>query len=388
MFSQCEHCRKQPSSSVKVKACTGCFAVGYCSKSCQRNGWAAHKSFCRHRQRTAADDAQSGQRTTNTEVRLEVKSGDSDTWRDVGPINLVDGVERLNISGQARSLTKELSSTVKSFLCGQKYSYRHSQDGIDTNLFLLFHGAGDTHVPFDALAKKMALPQTATLALSASNVEIPFGLGYTWFEETDWGNGNSLDDNDPKRLRSLSRAVDLLMHLICFLIGVDPDDRQSGLDSVDDTAIWIPERIFLLGFSAGACLAMELCRSWMLNGRTALGGAICIAGGIKTQSLPSSNKSNNDSHLDSSATHRSKGQQATDILIIAGSRDDTYSSKSASESKQMYNTPSKVNIHIEAGKGHTMLGSKGEMRKVMEFLSKRLVRRMSLMEAKAAVNFS
>ncbi|KAJ9514665.1 hypothetical protein QJQ45_028374 [Haematococcus lacustris] len=39
------------------------------------------------------------------------------------------------------------------------WSYSGSADGLDTNLLLLFHGLGDRHTPYAALAAKLALPQ-------------------------------------------------------------------------------------------------------------------------------------------------------------------------------------------------------------------------------------
>jgi predicted esterase len=317
-------------------------------------------------------------------VRLEVKSGDSDQWRDAGPINLIDGVTDLNIHGNTylqhkqtapkqnhEQLTKELPSNVKSFLRNQEYKYRHSPDSVDTNLLILFHGAGDTHEQYDKLAKQMELPQTATLALSSNNVELPFGLGYTWFEEMD-DLGNVLDNDDARRLSSLGKAVDWLEELlICLLFEVDSNKESTD---IINSFTWIPERVFLLGFSAGACLAMELCRSWRANKRSALGGTICIAGGLKTKTLPLPNKPiNKQNHKPDDTKH----YEATDVLVIAGSNDNVFSTKSALKSKQFYEPPTKVKVYTQEGKDHSMIGSKSEMSVVMEFLSKRLVRRMA-----------
>ncbi|KAG8836921.1 hypothetical protein FRC18_010449 [Serendipita sp. 400] len=47
------------------------------------------------------------------------------------------------------------------------FTYSSSQDGVDENLLILFHGFGDTHIPFVKLAKSLKLPQTATLAIRA-----------------------------------------------------------------------------------------------------------------------------------------------------------------------------------------------------------------------------
>ena len=378
-FQQCNHCRK-PSCSTKLKACTGCYSVGYCSKECQRNDWRMHKLSCKN---TTADvnAATASNNGYNEEaVRLEVKSNDSEKWRDVGPINLIDDMSELNVSGNVSTSTaqtkqtscvkKDLPISVKSYLRGYKYKYRHSFDGKDTNLLLLLHGAGDTHEPYDKFATRMELPQTATLAVSAKNVELPLNLGYTWFYEMDCM-GNTLKHDDKRRLASLCRAVDWLEHLLCLLIGFPSSDKNRISDN--DVMSWFPEQIFILGFSAGACLDMELCRSWKINQRLPLGGAICVCGGIKTEALSQQNKSNKNRADDTNTA-------LTDILIITGSNDETYSEKSAMKSKQLYGS-SNVQLHVEDGKGHSMIENRNEMRAVMQFLSQRLVRRMTSMES-------
>ena len=344
--------------------------MGYCSKICQKNDWRVHKTSC-HRRRKLKTTPSNSNAPSDESVRLEVKSGDR--WEDAGPINLIDGVANLNISGgsstshdvsrvmnQPTCLTKELPSKVQTFLGKNNYRFRHSPDEIDTNLLVLFHGAGDTHEPYDNLAKRMELPQTASLALSARNVALPLGLGYTWFEEMS-SMGEPLGNEDQNRLSSLGKAVDWLEQLLNLLIGLSPNS----------TGPWIPERIFLFGFSAGACLVMEACRSWNVNGRLPLGGAICVAGGIKSKTLPTSNSTN---------CVETQSNQATDILLISGKNDGTYSPESAIKSKNMYGSHSKVQLYTQQNKGHSMIGSRDEMQVVMEFLSHRLVKRMASME--------
>ena len=409
-ITHCQRCGTEASPTLRIRACTGCFTVGYCSKECQKRAWKGHKLNCKniaspHAPRNISED--------NGVVRLEVKRGDADAWEDAGPINLMgdmscvsidDDSTNNNITGvlPTRSssrgaptkqpnliLTKELPKRTKQILGSESssmYQYNHSHDGVDENLLIFFHGAGDSHIPYVSLGKKMKLPQTATLSLSAalslnnvsneshataqrnnSNfVELPFGLGYTWFEEMDYSTGETLSKGHPKRLKSLEHAVELLDPLICSLVGSSNNKNEETHD-----VTWIPERIFLFGFSAGSCLSMELCRKWMYAGRMPLGGAICIAGGI--YQLPGMKQMNGDN-----ATQN----QATDVLIIAGDRDQTYTEQDAELSKQLYD-PSKVQIHLQKGKDHAMIQSKDEMQVVMEFLSKRLVRRMVSMEGQS-----
>jgi predicted esterase len=317
-------------------------------------------------------------------VRLETQC-ENGSWKDVGPINLLNNMNtktvHTNSSSSSSSRRKELSPTTKQILghTANSFMFRHSHDGIDENLVIFLHGAGDNHIPFDKLGQTMKLPQTATLSLSASMkmnlpdssqskssnstfVELPFGLGYTWFEEMDYQvTGDVLPNDHPRRLQSLSHAVLAMNALLSSLT-----DHSSN-----ESSYWIPERIFLFGFSAGACLAMEICRLWKLRRNVPLGGAICIGGGIKSESLPGCVAVNYNGDDDQ--------HKFTDVLIITGSKDTVYSQKMAAQTTSIYDG-SKVQTHVQQGKGHGMIGSREEMQTVMEFLSKRLVRRMSSME--------
>jgi TPR repeat protein len=49
VLSSCACCRKQASDDVVLKRCSGCKAVGYCSKSCQSEHWKlGHKIDCKN----------------------------------------------------------------------------------------------------------------------------------------------------------------------------------------------------------------------------------------------------------------------------------------------------------------------------------------------------
>ena len=157
-----------------------------------------------------------------------VESSSIDT-HDISPIKFI-GPASFHSSASPRFtsnliLTKELPKRTKQILGSESssmYQYNHSRDGVDENLLIFFHGAGDSHLPYDTLGKKMELPQTATLSLSAalslnnlSNespttarknsskfVELPFGLGYTWFEEMDYSTGETLSKDHSRRVKS------------------------------------------------------------------------------------------------------------------------------------------------------------------------------------------
>ncbi|KAL7551716.1 hypothetical protein ACHAWF_014898 [Thalassiosira exigua] len=395
-FARCHRCGNEASPARRIRACTRCRSVGYCSRACQRADWTSrggHKARCRPRPVAAAEAEESVATDGGDVARLEVKRGvvgGEEVWEDAGPIHLLekahatmqpdnqmggDGNDRAAPPSSNPStrpdLRKELPASAKRILGPEpsdRYRYRHSPDGVDENLLVFFHGSGDSHLPYDALGRRMELPQTATLSLSASLslnlpsrgkgsksrstfVELPFGLGATWFEEMDCSTGEAWPRDHPRRLQSLTRAADSLEPLIRSLTGTN---AEGGDDA------WIPERVFLFGFSAGACLAMELCRAWRDARRMSLGGAICVAGGVTGEGTPP------DAKL---------AGTPTDVLIVAGSQDQVYPESAAVSSQLSYDV-SKVQVHVQKGKGRSMIGSEDEMRVVMEFLSKRLVRRM------------
>lgn len=66
-------------------------------------------------------------------------------------------------------------------------AFRGAADGLNENLLLLFHGLGDTPAPFDRLAGRLALPQTASLALAGKlpgtvdcELRLNFADMYSW----------------------------------------------------------------------------------------------------------------------------------------------------------------------------------------------------------------
>jgi len=267
------------------------------------------------------------------------------------------------------------------------FLFRHSCDGIDSNLLVLLHGAGDSHKPFHELSRRMQLPQTASLSIHASSCDngfttLPFNLGSSWFEEMDYGTGDALPNNHCRRVRSLSAAAGRLIEILHSLFAVDDEGLNEG---------WNPERIFLFGYSSGACLVMETCLRMVINAERPLGGGICVAGGVKCE-LP----------LDASKDSALVNEGCTSILLIVGSDDSAFPPPAARRALEIYHDACKssigtsmhgldssadpVTIYIKKGKGHTMVNSKEEMRSIMEFFSQRLVREMPSIDAAASAS--
>jgi predicted esterase len=300
-----------------------------------------------------------------TTVRLEVQEGGC--WGSLGQVQLVDDMPASAASTPPSVATSpsspsvighrnQLPRSVKRLLVptGAEqqqrklfYLFRHArQDQPNTNLLVLLHGAGDNHVPFDKLGQTMALPQTATLAISArSYQELPFGLGNTWFQEMNYATGQALDEKNPTRQKSLQQAAVQLITVLELII------KEEGYI--------IPERVFMLGYGAGAALASQVCVLWNERGHSPLGGAVCVAGGAI---------------LRNSNTNGMAGKRkATPLLLMVGQKDASFSPKQAEVAKQRY-YPECTEIHVEPNKAQGMIQSRNEMQKVMEFFSRRLVR--------------
>lgn len=79
------------------------------------------------------------------------------------------------------------------------YEYVRSPSNVDSNLLVLLHGLGDTHLPFLKLGESLqkTLPQTAVLALRAGTpIPLLMGIGqeaWCWWETFDMlGKGESI----------------------------------------------------------------------------------------------------------------------------------------------------------------------------------------------------
>jgi len=288
-------------------------------------------------------------------AHLEVKDKATGEWQSAGPVHLAQSHAELPVR-------RQLPKAVKNCLapnCNSKedrrsyYLYRHSQDKANnTNLLILLHGAGDTHLPFDKMGQTMKLPQTATLAISSLRFHtLPLGLGHTWFQEMDYATGETLPADHPVRRSSIDAAVSRFAELLNLLL---------------DHHWMVAERIFFIGYGAGACLIMEFCQSWSQNARLPFGGGICVGGG------------------NSGGPSKGFKSLGTPILLVCGEHDETFTAIMAHQAKDGYEQAcgnGLVEIHTQPNKKTGMISSENEMRAVMAFLAPRLVR-ISQMGAK------
>eukprot|EP00823_Brevimastigomonas_motovehiculus_P008204 TRINITY_DN7487_c0_g1_i1.p2 TRINITY_DN7487_c0_g1~~TRINITY_DN7487_c0_g1_i1.p2 ORF type:complete len:181 (+),score=35.24 TRINITY_DN7487_c0_g1_i1:88-630(+) len=47
----CANCKKGPPTGTKLKVCSGCSEVAYCSRECQRAHWSEHKLVCKRKEK-------------------------------------------------------------------------------------------------------------------------------------------------------------------------------------------------------------------------------------------------------------------------------------------------------------------------------------------------
>lgn len=249
--------------------------------------------------------------------------------------------------------------------------YIPSPDGINYNLLLLLHGLGDTPAAFTALAQRMALPQTACLALSGP-LEVPeTDGGHAWFTAfDDFGELIQLKAGEVRRISSLSATVKQLQQLLFEVL-----PRSGG---------WRPADVHLLGFSQGGCVALELARTCCHDRQ--LGGVVAISAGLLEETLAQqgstagcaargSSGSSPVGGSSSSGDHGS-GQCGTPVLMTYGDRDNVVSRQRVDSTVAALRAAGcEVQLEVLPGKGHGMISSQEEMRSCMQFWAQHLRRR-------------
>lgn len=274
--------------------------------------------------------------------------------------NVVEAKKRMARPLFLRSMAPEELRELKFF---------KSADGIESNLLILFHGMGDNESSYVAFAKALQLPQTSILALRAPYT-LPMGLGHTWFRAFEpTGFPIKPIASERRRLATLDYTGELLSNLLTVL--------QSKCE-------WSKERIFLLGFSAGAQTALTWALQEASPGR--FGGILCISSSLMEE------------HAAQAAQRKKQGLTPlegslgdTPVFISHGSEDKRVALKVATARYRLLNEhlldgtgkglrSTKAKTKTKQGqvqfrsyrKGHTMVNSKEEARDLMRFFSKHL----------------
>ncbi|GMI47353.1 hypothetical protein TrCOL_g11221 [Triparma columacea] len=199
-----------------------------------------------------------------------------------------------------------------------------------SNLIVYLPGCGETRPSnnFQALASSMSLPQTLSLFLLGPH-EIPFDLGYGWYQSMDYSTGDPLPFGHASRSRTFLSSVSKVVRL---LEGIRDGEGGGSL-----------ENVFLLAYASGADVAMEVA------GRVKFGGAACFRGGD---------------------WEGGRGK-VTDVLQLLGKDDRRYGVKGAGGDK--------VERFVVDADGR-MGDSKEEITELFKWLAPRLNKRMPKME--------
>ncbi|KAL3131160.1 hypothetical protein ABBQ38_000465 [Trebouxia sp. C0009 RCD-2024] len=220
--------------------------------------------------------------------------------------------------------------------------YQPSPDGVDENLLILLHGYGDTPEPYARLARQMALPQTACLALPG-----PLGpvlgtpTGRAWFHE-----------EDEAEMSGSATVGSTLRHL------------QQILSSLQKKGGWLASHIHLFGFSQGGSAAMHV--ALHCRGDSMLGSCVAVSAALLPQQLAELKQQR----------HQPGACSATPLLITHGGQDlelpRSRVDATVATAKQL---GSGVRFHSIPGKAHAMIGSPSEMRHLMGFWAQALKHR-------------
>lgn len=236
-------------------------------------------------------------------------------------------------------------------LAGAPWEYAPPADGVHENLLLLLHGLGDQPAAFARMARQMALPQAAALALGGPQA-VPFTEGRTWYTVfddqfdliqvggdwlgcidglsesgtwTQWGPPAALPaclaagppcmppfippptqgrPGEQRRLRSLAQTVAALRELLQAL------QRGCG---------WRVGRVHLLGFSQGGTVALELARQQAAAGQP-LGSCVAVSAALLEEQLAELQGQQGQT-AGGGAAGPQQQQTTTRVLITRGSAD-------------------------------------------------------------------
>ncbi|KAJ3054328.1 hypothetical protein HK097_002051 [Rhizophlyctis rosea] len=235
-----------------------------------------------------------------------------------------------------------------------KFVYSSSNDSIDENLLVLFHGLGDTPENFINFGKKMNLPQTAIIAIRGP-IPIPY------FEETGWfaaydRMGEEVPQAHPEVIRTLHQTRTTLTSFF---------PKHIISSSAESSKGWLPRKIFLLGFSQGGAAAIDFALYSGING---LGGVISISGWPAAE------------WYKGEAGVRSEGLK---VLITQGRKDQVVPASLITSGhtflKSAVGESNLEVVHIE-GKGHAMPSTEAEVRTIMKFFGTNLFLRNIALE--------
>ncbi|KAF9195702.1 hypothetical protein BGZ50_003872 [Haplosporangium sp. Z 11] len=334
---------KPPCAICKTPAvtrCSRCKVVHYCSEGCQRKDWSSHRIAC-------TPSAASPKSATQTSTASASSSSKQPALPDPGKVLNVHPVDNKKNAGPSPLRKATPLATCTSL----KFHYQPSEDGVDENLVIFFHGLGDKIEPnFVKLAQSLQLPQTATCCIQAPT-PVPYleEEGWQWFPSFNNLTGELLGPESPERMIQVKQLV--RPALVKFLKHcVD----HCGFSS---------RKISLFGFSQGAQIALDVAAF----GGVDLRAVISVAGYFMEES-----------QNETPATTLN-----TNVLIVQGDKDDLRPVKEAKDKfKYIQRIFGKANAEqiIVEGMGHSMPSNEPGWRALMQFFAKILDSRSTGLE--------
>ncbi|KAL8992380.1 MAG: hypothetical protein Q9169_007144 [Polycauliona sp. 2 TL-2023] len=202
------------------------------------------------------------------------------------------------------------------------------------NILLLFHGLGDTNIPFTKLAKQLSLPETTCISIQAPS-PLPFDLGgYHWGDDIIF---------DPSQGATMD-----------YDTGFSKSSRVISEDVIEKVLIqkcgFRPRNILLFGYGQGAMAAMAA----TLTLKAEMGGIVSIGG-----PLPSSFFNSSDDAV----------KNSTPFIVLGGSSSTLITQSALTHIRKSFQT---VEYTKWPRPGDSMPGNREEMLPIMKFFARRL----------------
>ncbi|KAI9775421.1 MAG: hypothetical protein M1839_001116 [Geoglossum umbratile] len=214
-----------------------------------------------------------------------------------------------------------------------------------TNVLVLLHGFGDTHVPFSSLGKSLALPETACISVQGPMM-LPLDLGgFHWGDDVVFDQAKGELDVDA----GFERAMGL----------VKEDVVRRGLL---EKCGYEGRDVFVFGFGQGGMVGLAMAAS------VQLGGVVSIGGPLPSSELTPSLAS---------------GKAKTPVLVLGGSSNTLIGASAVSKMKGVFES---VEYKSWSKPHDSMPGSREEMLPIMQFFGGRLRSRRGVPEGSIEVS--
>ena len=244
-----------------------------------------------------------------------------------------------------------------------RYEYIKSENGVNTNLLIVFPGIGNDFQQYVDRVKMLNIPQCCYLIIQPT-IELPYSSGFCWYPLFD-NNADFIvvNSQERRRLGGLKRSRRLIYKLMEVLISKYK---------------WNVENMFLLGFSQGATMAIDVGLHSRSLSTNPFGGIVAIADSIFEEALLSG-------FVEPYPEKPKCPSSLPPICISHGIRDQRNPLQKAKEKlhllEELYKGSKDPSPPIEwhtFDKGHQMISTKQEAKTILHFLSSNMkIRRRS-----------